>query len=402
MDEKEIGFCPRCGRELVRGATPTGKVCFRCPSCGGMVVTLPVLRESLDTKSIAALTRSARAAEHVGCLCPGCAGQMTLMKVGDGADKLEIDVCGRCLSVWCDKGEYEVLAPPPPPKHGEATMRQILERATPEARERYAAAVLDSLPEEVSPGDYDLGDILRDVARIVIGAPTLWRMVKPESPIFTIVLTLALPIVHACVFCSCHDITTEITDVGVRERVYYRDFWVLTEAMAEKCGFDVSSPLTALSFPFVQMSGRVALIFAFLLFLPLAVVERRAGHRKFIGLFLSFTVASVIAQVAFAGLGLASGRLVGISPIALGYLAYASSAWPELRIRDKVGLLSIYAWIVGLAMLSLVFLRSIACDYFSFGLGPIAACVALGAILGCRYAHGAGAALRGRRDDNLR
>ena len=53
MDEKEIGFCPRCGRELVRGATPTGKVCFRCPSCGGMVVTLPVLRESLDAKSIA-------------------------------------------------------------------------------------------------------------------------------------------------------------------------------------------------------------------------------------------------------------------------------------------------------------------------------------------------------------
>ena len=83
MDEKEIGFCPRCGRELVRGATPTGKVCFRCPSCGGMAVTLPVLRESLDAKSIAALTRSARAAEHVGCLCPGCAGRMTLLKVGD-------------------------------------------------------------------------------------------------------------------------------------------------------------------------------------------------------------------------------------------------------------------------------------------------------------------------------
>ena len=22
MDEKDIGFCPRCGRELVRGTTP--------------------------------------------------------------------------------------------------------------------------------------------------------------------------------------------------------------------------------------------------------------------------------------------------------------------------------------------------------------------------------------------
>ena len=383
MDEKDIGFCPRCGRELVRGATPTGKVCFRCPSCGGMAVTLPVLRESLDAKSIAALTRSARAAEHVGCLCPGCAGRMTLLKVGDGKDKLEIDVCGRCLSVWCDKGEYETLAPPAPPRPGEATMRQILERATPEARERYAASMLDSLPEEASLGDYDIGDILRDVARIVVGMPTLWRTVKPVSPIFTIALALALPVSHACVFYSYHDITTSI-GLGGGVRGSYRDFWILTETMAEKCGFDVSSPLTALSFPFVQMSGRVALIFAFLLFLPLAVVERRAGHRKFIGLFLSFAAASVIAQVAFAGLGLASGRLVGISPIALGYLAYASSAWPELRIRDKVGLLSVYAWIVGLAMLSWVFLRSVACDYFSLGLGPIVACVALGAFLGQR------------------
>ena len=383
MDEKDIGFCPRCGRELVRGATPTGKVCFRCPSCGGMAVTLPVLRESLDARSIAALTRSARAAEHVGCLCPGCAGRMTLLKVGDGKDKLEIDVCGRCLSVWCDKGEYETLAPPAPPRPGEATMRQILERATPEARERYAASMLDSLPEEASLGDYDIGDILRDVARIVVGAPTLWRTVKPVSPIFTIALALALPVSHACVFYSYHDITTSI-GLGCGVRGCYRDFWILTETMAEKCGFDISSPLAALTFPFVQMSGRAALLFAFLLFFPLATIERRAGHRRFIVLFLSFMAASVAAQVVFAGLGLSSGRLVGIVPIALGYMAYSSFAWPDLRVRDKVGLLSVYAWIVGLAMLFWVFLRSVACDYFSLGLGPIVACIALGAFLGQR------------------
>ena len=383
MDEKDIGFCPRCGRELVRGATPTGKVCFRCPSCGGMAVTLPVLRESLDAKSIAALTRSARAAEHVGCLCPGCAGRMTLLKVGDGKDKLEIDVCGRCLSVWCDKGEYETLAPSAPPRPGEATMRQILERATPEARERYAASMLDSLPEEASLGDYEIGDILRDVARIVVGAPTLWRTVKPVSPIFTIALALALPVSHACVFYSYHDITTSI-GMGCGVRGCYRDFWILTETMAEKCGFDISSPLAALTFPFVQMSGRAALLFAFLLFFPLATIERRAGHRRFIVLFLSFMAASVAAQVVFAGLGLSSGRLVGIVPIALGYMAYSSFAWPDLRVRDKVGLLSVYAWIVGLAMLFWVFLRSVACDYFSLGLGPIVACIALGAFLGQR------------------
>ena len=57
---------------------------------------------------------------------------------------------------------------------------------------------------------------------------------------------------------------------------------------------------------------------------------------------------------------------------------------PDVLPKDKVGLLSVYAWIVGLAMLSWVFLRSVACDYFSLGLGPIVACIALGAFLGQR------------------
>ena len=64
--------------------------------------------------------------------------------------------------------------------------------------------------------------------------------------------------------------------------------------------------------------------FAFLLFMPLATIERKAGHRRFIVLFLSFIAASVAAQVVFAGLGLSSGRLVGIVPIVLGYMAYSS------------------------------------------------------------------------------
>ncbi|MBQ3748098.1 MAG: hypothetical protein II863_11905, partial [Kiritimatiellae bacterium] len=63
---------------------------------------------------------------------------------------------------------------------------------------------------------------------------------------------------------------------------------------------------------------------------------------------------------------------------------YSSFAWPDLRVRDKVGLMSIYAGLCSLAMLVMTFLRSVACDYFSFGLGPIVACVAIGAFLGQR------------------
>ena len=381
MNEAEVGICPRCGRELVRGTTPTGKVCFRCPTCGGVAVTLPALRESLDAKNIAALTRAARAAEHSGCTCPGCGGRMSLLKVGDGKDKLEIDVCGRCLSVWCDKGEYETLAPPPP-KAGAETMRQLLERTSPKTRERYAANLLESQSEYVSPADYDVGAILRDVACLVIGAPTLWRDVKPTTPIFSVALTLILPIAQACAFYGCKGSSASY---GI-SCFQWRDFWQLSEHMAEKFGFDLSAPLNALSFPFVQVSGRNAIFFAIFLFMPLAVVERRVGHAKFIKLFLAFMAVSAVAQTVFTVVGLATGRLCGIIPIALGYLAYVSFAWPDLHIRGKLGLMSIHAGVIGLFVLLVPLTGIMIRDFLSFGLGPITACLALGVFLGRRAA----------------
>ena len=375
-----IGICPRCGRELVRSSTPTGKVCFRCASCGGVAVTLPVLRESLDARSIAALTRSARAAEHAGCTCPGCGGRMSLLKAGDGKNKLEIDVCGCCLSVWCDKGEYETLAPPSP-KLGERSMRELVAQASPETRERYADALLESLPEEVSPADFDVGDILRDIARLVIGAPTLWRDVRPVTPLFATLLTLALPLAQAAIYYRLHDLYDHgyVSFLG-----RYRDFWLISASMAEKCGFALSAPLHALSFPFVQASGRFALLCVILLFIPLAIIERRIGHAKFVGLFFTFVAASVVAQGLFEGMGLATGYLYGIVPVALGFLAYSSFAWPDLRVRGPIALLSVYSGVLGLSLLLVPLLDALVHDYLSCGVGPIAACLALGAILGRR------------------
>lgn len=319
---------------------------------------------------------------------------MSLLKVGDGKSKLEIDVCGRCLSVWCDKGEYEVLAPPPTTKPGERTMRELLEQTSPEARERYADALLESLPEEVSPADFDIGDILRDIARLIIGAPTLWRTVKPVSPIFTILMTLALPVAQACIYYRFHDL--HAASYAMRFSSRYRDFWCISERMAEKFGFDLSAPLNALSFPFLQTSGRMALFYAFLLFIPLAAVERRIGHARFIGLFFAFVAVSSLAQALFAAIGLATGYLCGIVSIAIGFLTYTSFAWPDLRIRDRIGLMSVYSGVVGLFLLAFPLLNALTLDFLSCGLGPIAACLALGAILGCR----AKGTQRRRRDES--
>lgn len=307
---------------------------------------------------------------------------MSLLKVGDGKNKLEIDVCGRCLSVWCDTGEYETLAPPLP-KSGERSMRELVAQASPEARERYADTLLESLPEEVSPADFDIGDILRDIARLIIGVPTLWRTVKPVSPIFTILMTLALPVAQVCIYYQFHDL--HAASYAIRFASRDRDFfWSISASMAEKYGFDLSAPLNALTFPFVQTSGRMALFYAFLLFIPLAAVERRIGHARFIGLFFAFVAVSSLAQAFFATLGLTTGYLCGIVPIAIGFLTYTSFAWPDLRIRDRIGFMGVYSGIVGPFLLAFAMLNALALDFLSCGVGPIAACLALGAILGRR------------------
>lgn len=305
---------------------------------------------------------------------------MSLLKAGDGKNKLEIDVCGCCLSVWCDKGEYETLAPPSP-KLGERSMRELVAQASPETRERYADALLESLPEEVSPADFDVGDILRDIARLVIGAPTLWRDVRPVTPLFATLLTLALPLAQAAIYYRLHDLYDHgyVSFLG-----RYRDFWLISASMAEKCGFALSAPLHALSFPFVQASGRFALLCVILLFIPLAIIERRIGHAKFVGLFFTFVAASVVAQGLFEGMGLATGYLYGIVPVALGFLAYSSFAWPDLRVRGPIALLSVYSGVLGLSLLLVPLLDALVHDYLSCGVGPIAACLALGAILGRR------------------
>lgn len=382
INETKINMCPRCGCRLARGKTPTGKVCSRCPSCGGVVVTLPALQESLGAKSIAVLAEAARATESGETSCPGCGGRMSLLRVADEVIRLEIDVCGHCLSVWCDNGEYESLVPSSLQPCEESTLHQLLTRASPEARERYAAAVLNSLPEDVSPDDFNVSDVLRDIARFIIGMPTLWRTVRPTSPVLANVLLISLPIVQGCVYSCFYD-----AQCAGEWQLYgrFRDFWMLTPTMAKSCGFDISLPITALTFPFVQFSGRMALLFAFLLFVPFIIIERRVGHIKFLALLAVFIAISVVTQMSVMAVGLSSGRLVGIVPVGLGYLAFANSALHDLRIKGSFGLLSVYSVIVLLVLVSSSWLYGMSRDFLSIGLCPSVVCAVIGALIGIHY-----------------
>lgn len=378
----EDARCPRCGIGLVRGRTDAHKVCFDCPTCGGRLVTLPVLREALGSAGIAALTRAARALEHPGCVCPACGASMSLAKVGIDGRKVEIDVCGTCLSVWCDRGEYDALVPKREAAPGERSMAELARKASPGARERLAEAMLERLPENVNPADVEIGEVLMDVVRLVAGVPTLWRDIRPVTPIFSNLVLLAIAVLHPVFFYATRGLPSAETALYRR-----RSFWNLDAAMAT-LGFSPSSLPSAFTFPFVQFYGNDA-IFHVLMLLPVFyVVERRAGHRKFLLLLASFWATAVLVHMLAAASGWTSGALCGITPIAAGFCGFAMLAYPDANLGSggrNVMLMSIYVALVLLATFVLAFFGGAVREWASIGFCPTVACLALGAFCGLRW-----------------
>lgn len=103
--------CPRCGGKLVKGWTKSRRVCLACEACGGMSAKVGLLRQTFDPGSVAAISAEARAHAVAGCTCPECGGSMSLVKVAVGKRAIEIDVCGKCQSVWYDRDEFEAIVP---------------------------------------------------------------------------------------------------------------------------------------------------------------------------------------------------------------------------------------------------------------------------------------------------
>lgn len=380
----QSSVCPRCGAELKPGFTATHKVCLDCPSCGGRLVTLPVLKEGLGLRGVATLTRTVREAEAHGCRCPTCGEPMRLLKVGVEELKIEIDVCAKCLSVWCDHGEFEGLVPTQTAKPESAPLREVDRRASREAQERLARVMLEKVPEDVSPSDITLQDVALDLIRLVVGAPTLWRTVRPVTPIFTVLLTLAFPIAHACAFYAWH------TQTLYRHRLFghSHNFWILDTAMIEAGGFlSPAAPLSCATWPFLQESGYLACILSMSLFPILAIAERRAGHARFLLLLGSLWLTALGAHLLQAAWKLQpAAYLCGFDPIALGLIAFLLVAYPNLQFQWLTNrcIAGPYLWGVAACLLVLRFLTAMGCEAYSFGSCALIGCVAVGILFGQR------------------
>lgn len=372
--------CPRCGEELKFGKTPALKVCHDCPTCGGRLVTLPILKDGLGDKGVALLTRSVRTMAADGCVCPSCGKRMAILKVEVDGRKIEIDVCATCLSVWCDYGEFEALVPARAPKLGEMSMRELVSRASPEAQAHLQEALIESIPTEgVDFCDYNLNDVLLDVVRLLAGAPSLWQKIRLATPIFTLLLTLAIPVMQG-VF--CYDSSPHYKYLG------RRDFWVVSDKVAGSIGFSITNLFSYFTFPFLQISGWTAIMTALLLFPVFSTVEIRKGHAAFLRLFIVLYASAIAAQIVALSLGVTHGLMCGIVPIAFGYMAFILSAFPELNMRCAVGgqavPIGLYVGFVGFCIGMWYIFGQLVHEYLSAGFVPMLVLSVIGYIQGRR------------------
>lgn len=368
--------CPRCGTFLVRGFTAAHKVCMDCPDCRGRLITLPVLKDGLGAAGVSALSRAAKDGSKAGCRCPSCGNVMGLLKVGIDGRKVEIDVCASCLSVWCDRGEFEALVPVREPEPGKEDFHSLAMKASPEARERLAEAMLEQVPEDVDPRDFTLDEVMLDVVRLVVGAPTLWRKVEPSGPICSMLLSLGIVAFQGVFY--------HLFNAG--EHLIRRGFWAMDAAMIRKIGYAFpGDPLSWLAFPAVQLSGIVALLLVVALFPVFAIVERRDGCARFIGLLIVFWLTSLAAHSFQTATSSAVGsRMCGIVPIAYGFVSYLWSAYPTARmVLHQWSNMPVWSYliIVSLFLFSIQLVTSLTA---SFALFAIVDCIAVGSLLGIR------------------
>ena len=204
------------------------------------------------------------------------------------------------------------------------------------------------------------------------------QTVRPVTPIFSILLTLALPIGQLMAFCAWHE----------REIFRYRRFWVLDGAMVKAGGFEFLSSLgSAVTYPFLQTEGYFALILAFLLFPVFTILERKAGHVRFLMIIAILWITSLVAHALQIVWDLRTvAYMCGIGPIALGTVAYLHKAYPNLRFQWMKGcnIASIYLFLVAMVLLMERCFGCLGVESYSFAFLALFSCGAVGAWLGRR------------------
>ena len=101
--------CPTCN-VLLQAQRPEGLRLWKCDSCGGFAISLPIVRKGLNTKTFKEIWQKLSSGEtEKGRPCPGCKKPLSVVAAGGKGGSILIDVCRSCHLLWFDDKEYSEL-----------------------------------------------------------------------------------------------------------------------------------------------------------------------------------------------------------------------------------------------------------------------------------------------------
>ena len=101
--------CPTCNVSLQAQKLEDIRL-WKCASCGGFAISLPVVRKELNTGTFKKIWQRLSSGEaERGRPCPGCKKPLNVVEADGEGGVIMIDVCRSCHIIWFDDKEYSDL-----------------------------------------------------------------------------------------------------------------------------------------------------------------------------------------------------------------------------------------------------------------------------------------------------
>ena len=101
--------CPTCN-VLLQAQKLEGIRLWKCGSCRGFAISLPIVRKGLNTETFKKIWQKLSAGEiETGRPCPGCKNPLSVVEADGQAGAIMIDVCRTCQILWFDDKEFSDL-----------------------------------------------------------------------------------------------------------------------------------------------------------------------------------------------------------------------------------------------------------------------------------------------------
>ena len=101
--------CPTCN-VLLQAQKLEGIRLWKCESCGGFAISLPIVRKGLNSETFKKIWQKVSSGEtDMGRPCPGCKNPLSVVEADGQGGSIMIDVCRTCHILWFDDNEYSDL-----------------------------------------------------------------------------------------------------------------------------------------------------------------------------------------------------------------------------------------------------------------------------------------------------